>query len=137
MSAVRELRARRRFRIQLIVAVAVAAAAVVDWTRPAEQQASVYIYEHGIIAPYRVAVRPIASLFVRCRYRPTCSQYSAEAVRAHGFPAGAWFTLKRLFRCMPWVPFGTTDPVPPRRAARVISPGSDVARASLQPPLSP
>ena len=52
------------------------------------------------------------STFVRCRYQPTCSQYSTEAVRAHGFPKGIWLTTKRLFRCMPWVPLGTRDPVP-------------------------
>ncbi len=33
---------------------------------------------------------------------------------AHGFPKGLWLTTVRLFRCMPWVPAGTRDPVPPR-----------------------
>jgi putative membrane protein insertion efficiency factor len=102
-----------RSSIKLIAAVVLAAAAIFDWVRPPERQASVHLYEWLVIAPYRAVVRPIASLIVHCRYSPTCSQYSLEAVRAYGLPVGVWMTTKRLFRCMPWVPQGTPDPVPP------------------------
>ncbi|MBA2271824.1 MAG: membrane protein insertion efficiency factor YidD [Chthoniobacterales bacterium] len=121
MSAVREPRARRRWWIHGIVAAVLGAAAITDWTRAPERQASVYLYEHAVITPYRWVIRPMAALFIRCRYRPTCSQYSSEAVHTHGFPRGVWLTTKRLFRCMPWVPFGTPDPVPPFRAKGVSS----------------
>ncbi len=103
---------RRRFWIKIIAAVALAAAAIFDWTRPPADQVSVAAYERAVVSPYRWLVRPVMSTFVGCRYRPTCSQYSIEAVRAYGFPQGVWMTTKRLFRCMPWVPLGTHDPVP-------------------------
>ncbi|MFN2475663.1 MAG: membrane protein insertion efficiency factor YidD [Chthoniobacterales bacterium] len=99
--------------IKLVAAVVLTAAAIFDWGRAPERQTSVHLYEWIVIAPYRAVVRPIASLFVHCRYSPTCSQYSLEAVRAYGLPVGVWMTTKRLFRCMPWVPQGTPDPVPP------------------------
>ncbi len=113
MSALSLRPSRRKFRIKIIAAVALAAAAIFDWTRPPGDQLSVAVYERAVVSPYRWLVRPLMATFVRCRYRPTCSQYSVEAVRAHGFPKGIWMTTTRLFRCMPWVPLGTRDPVPP------------------------
>lgn len=46
-----------------------------------------------------------------CRFHPTCSQYTLEAVRAHGVCRGLWLGLKRVFKCHPWHP-GGIDPVP-------------------------
>ena len=114
MSAARPVRRSRRFWIKSIAAVVIAAAAIFDWNRAPQDQLSVAAYERAVVSPYRWLVRPFMSVFVRCRYEPTCSQYSLDAVRAYGFPTGVWMTTKRLFRCMPWVPLGTRDPVPPR-----------------------
>lgn len=104
--------ATRRTWIKLIAAVVLTAAAIFDWGRSPQRQVSVHLYEWTVVAPYRTLVRPISSLFVHCRFSPTCSQYSVEAVRVYGFPVGIWMTTKRLFRCMPWVPLGTPDPLP-------------------------
>ena len=49
-----------------------------------------------------------------CRFYPTCSTYSVEAFKTHGFFRGAWLTIKRILRCNPFNP-GGYDPVPPRR----------------------
>lgn len=46
-----------------------------------------------------------------CRFTPTCSQYSIEALRKYGPFKGCWLTLKRLLRCHPWGGSGY-DPVP-------------------------
>lgn len=46
-----------------------------------------------------------------CRYSPTCSQYSIEAIRKYGAWKGSILTLKRLARCHPWGGHGY-DPVP-------------------------
>lgn len=46
-----------------------------------------------------------------CRYAPTCSQYSAEALQKHGLMKGGWLAIKRIFSCHPWGGKGY-DPVP-------------------------
>jgi putative membrane protein insertion efficiency factor len=48
-----------------------------------------------------------------CRFHPTCSHYSIEALRVHGAARGLWLTFRRLLRCHPFGGAGF-DPVPPR-----------------------
>jgi len=45
-----------------------------------------------------------------CRFAPTCSNYSLEAIEKYGALKGAWLTLKRLLKCHPFHP-GGFDPV--------------------------
>lgn len=47
-----------------------------------------------------------------CRYMPSCSEYSLEALRLHGPVRGSYLTVRRLARCHPWGGHGY-DPVPP------------------------
>lgn len=47
-----------------------------------------------------------------CRFTPTCSVYSIEALEKHGALAGTYLTLRRIGRCHPWCA-GGHDPVPP------------------------
>jgi len=46
-----------------------------------------------------------------CRFEPTCSAYSLQALERHGAAAGTYLTLHRLVRCGPWCT-GGHDPVP-------------------------
>lgn len=46
-----------------------------------------------------------------CRYLPTCSEYSREAIERHGALRGSWMMLARLGRCHPFGGSGL-DPVP-------------------------
>lgn len=49
--------------------------------------------------------------YVLCRFEPTCSEYSIQAVQKHGFRHGLVLTVKRLMRCQKDVRAGTRDPV--------------------------
>jgi putative membrane protein insertion efficiency factor len=50
-----------------------------------------------------------------CRFEPSCSNYSIEALRVHGAWRGLWLTVRRIARCRPFGPSGY-DPVPPKTA---------------------
>jgi uncharacterized protein len=47
----------------------------------------------------------------QCRFLPTCSAYSIEALQKHGAVRGSYLTIYRLARCHPWCA-GGHDPVP-------------------------
>ena len=46
-----------------------------------------------------------------CRFYPTCSEYSYQAIERYGLLKGGWLSLKRLTHCHPLNP-GGYDPVP-------------------------
>lgn len=62
-----------------------------------------------LIRTYQRWVSP--TLAPPCRYVPTCSHYSAQAVSRFGWRRGGWLALRRLARCAPWGGCGY-DPVP-------------------------
>jgi putative membrane protein insertion efficiency factor len=58
----------------------------------------------------------------RCRFTPTCSQYSLEAVREYGALRGSWLATRRICRCHPWAECGH-DPVPKRECQALADGG--------------
>lgn len=63
----------------------------------------------GLIRVYQYALSPLMGR--SCRYAPTCSEYTVEAIRKYGAIKGGWLGAKRIGRCHPWHP-GGYDPVP-------------------------
>ncbi len=65
-----------------------------------------------LIAPIRLYQLILSPLLPNaCRFDPTCSQYSIEALRKHGLMKGFYLAAKRILRCHPWGGHGH-DPVP-------------------------
>jgi uncharacterized protein len=46
-----------------------------------------------------------------CRFKPSCSQYSLEAVRKYGIFKGGYLAIKRIMKCNPFNK-GGHDPIP-------------------------
>jgi uncharacterized protein len=67
----------------------------------------------ALIKGYRYGIRPM--LGQRCRFYPSCSEYTLEAVQTHGAAKGAYLGAKRILKCQPWHP-GGVDPVPEKVA---------------------
>jgi len=65
-----------------------------------------------LIKFYQLAISPW--LGKNCRYDPTCSHYTLEALKVHGLIKGSWLAIKRIGRCHPWGGEGY-DPVPPKQ----------------------
>ena len=63
----------------------------------------------GMIRVYQWTLSPL--LGPCCRFYPSCSCYTHEAIERHGVIRGLWLGVRRLLRCHPFVA-GGYDPVP-------------------------
>ena len=61
-----------------------------------------------LIKIYKFFISPL--LGQSCRYFPTCSEYSIEALKTFGFFKGLLLSIKRILSCHPWGQ-GGFDPV--------------------------
>jgi uncharacterized protein len=82
----------------------------------------------GVIQLYRWTLSPFMGRF--CRFQPTCSIYTLDAIKLHGPWAGGWLGVKRICRCHPAGGFGF-DPVPQHVMKRAAP--HDMNASSSQP----
>lgn len=73
---------------------------------------------------YQAAFSP--ALGPSCRFQPSCSVYTAEAIERFGVARGTWLGMRRLLRCHPWHR-GGYDPVPPIAGAQHRTCEADVS----------
>ena len=62
-----------------------------------------------VIKIYQKLISPLTP--ATCRFEPTCSHYSIEALKEHGVFKGSKLMIIRIFSCHPWGRSGY-DPVP-------------------------
>lgn len=72
----------------------------------------------GLVRFYQHAISPW--LGGSCRFYPSCSEYSVQAIREWGAAKGGWMALKRISKCHPWGGRGV-DPVPKKEREKSSS----------------
>lgn len=80
----------------------------------------------ALVKAYRLLLSPW--LGSACRFEPTCSVYSLQALQQHGAGWGSYLTLRRLARCQPLCD-GGHDPVPsakPSLFSRLVIPAASI-----------
>lgn len=95
----------------LVLIAVVAGLAVADTYQAPASQVTSRVYVAGVHV-YQAVGRPLLAGRIQCRYEPTCSVYSIEAVKRFGIRKGLEMTGRRLNSCRVDVPLGTYDPVP-------------------------
>ncbi|ACC98814.1 hypothetical protein Emin_1264 [Elusimicrobium minutum Pei191] len=63
-----------------------------------------------LLDAFKICVRPLLGP-AACRFYPSCTQYSKEAILKYGLLKGSYLTVKRLLKCHP-LHAGGYDPVP-------------------------
>ena len=86
----------------------------------------------SLVKMYRLLLSPW--LGGACRFEPTCSAYSLQALEQQGALAGSVLTVYRLVRCQPWCK-GGHDPVPVQHLfSRLVAPFATPATPSTSSP---
>ncbi len=63
----------------------------------------------GLVRLYQLCLSPL--LGKNCRFYPTCSEYTKQALEKYGAVKGSWLGIKRICKCHPFHP-GGHDPLP-------------------------
>jgi putative membrane protein insertion efficiency factor len=61
-----------------------------------------------LIRLYQKFISPVKGQ--TCRFYPSCSEYSVQAIQKYGFIKGSWKSIRRILKCHPFHP-GGHDPV--------------------------
>lgn len=64
-----------------------------------------------LVRIYQICISPLIGGRAVCRFTPTCSEYTLQAIEKYGTIRGTWMGIKRISRCRPKGGYGY-DPVP-------------------------
>lgn len=81
----------------------------------------------GAVRVYQYTLSPL--LGPRCRFWPSCSSYTIEAIQVHGPFKGGWMAVRRIIKCHPGSP-GGMDPVPGGRSEQLCREDEELAAPS-------
>ncbi|MGC9220279.1 MAG: membrane protein insertion efficiency factor YidD [Solirubrobacteraceae bacterium] len=82
------------------------------------------LFRRAVVAPIRIYQKVVSPLFgQRCRYYPSCSEYSAQAITKFGIPRGLVLSVWRILRCNP-LSRGGVDYVEDQRLFKPRSPST-------------
>ena len=65
----------------------------------------------SLVRMYQICISPFIGGRAACRFSPTCSEYTLQAIQKYGLCKGVWLGIKRISRCRPGGGYGY-DPVP-------------------------
>ena len=63
----------------------------------------------SLIRLYQITLSPFFGQ--QCRFTPSCSEYTRQAIERYGASRGSWLGIRRIVRCQPFCK-GGYDPVP-------------------------
>jgi uncharacterized protein len=81
-----------------------------------------------VLRGYRAVISPLYGDV--CRYYPSCSAYTLQAIQMRGVVVGSAMGLYRIVRCHPWAKGGVDDVPPLRRHRYRVTPFGFVVSAS-------
>ncbi|WP_375163845.1 membrane protein insertion efficiency factor YidD [Herbiconiux gentiana] len=81
-----------------------------------------------LLRAYRAVISPLYGDV--CRYYPSCSSYTLQAIQQRGVVVGSAMGVYRIARCHPWAKGGVDDVPPARRQRYRLTPFGFVIPAS-------
>ena len=97
----------------------------------ADKRSAVESVALGLIKAYQYGLRPM--LGPRCRFFPSCSEYTADAIGEYGVLHGSAMGAMRLAKCHPWHA-GGYDPVPQKSTKTSITAAAHASQPASHNP---
>lgn len=99
----------------ILIFLLIAIPIVIDMQRRPDRQITAKLLIEAISFHSEYMSPLLEELGVKCKFEPTCSEYSRLAIQKHGSWRGSILSIKRISRCTPWSSGCGFDPVPEKK----------------------